>query len=145
MTREQAEEMILDPQGPPPPGSADRAELERRLAANPDLRALYEQQQEVFAALDAWEAPSPSPGFDAAVRRRLQKRSRATPKWWAAAAAAAACLLLVVSYGDERPGTSATPGNEALAGEVDQALEDLEMLVEFEALLVEGRPVAGRS
>ena len=140
MTREQVEERIVDPAGPPRPGTPEREAFDAWLECDAELRERFELQQEVFAAMDLWEAPQPSAGFDAALRAKLQPKSfwaglfGARP-WWAAAAVAAlaAWLYWAPPRTVDLP-EPAEPAQVVAVDEVDQVLDDLEMLVEFEAL-----------
>ena len=50
------------------------------LAACADCRAELEELQSTFALLDAWEAPEPSPYFDARVRAHLREAEQAAPE-----------------------------------------------------------------
>lgn len=141
MTREQVEERILDPAGPPRPGTPEREAFDAWLERDAELRERFELQREVFAAMDLWEAPEPSAGFDAALRDKLERKPfragifGARP-WWAAAAVAALAAWLLWAP-PERVRAPAPAEQVVSVDEVDQALEDLEMLVDFDALPVE--------
>jgi len=147
MTREQVEERILDPAGPPTPGTPEREAFDGWLERDAELRERFERQQELFAAMELWEAPQPSAGFDAALYARLERKPwwrrlgatllGARP-WWAAAAVAAVAAWLFWAPPETVQAPQAPPTQQAAyTEEVDQALEDLEMLVELEALLAD--------
>jgi hypothetical protein len=161
MDREKAIELILDPGRRPPEGSAEHQAFLAYIEKSPQCRAMYEQQEAVWEALDLWEPVEPSAGFDGAFSRRIEQ-SRVSdgvglwgwlgrPTEWLTAmrpslAAGLAALLLVagtiVSYQPERVvDLSSVQAPSALGPEyveqIDQALDDIEMLADFEALVLE--------
>ena len=80
MTREQVLDRILHPPGQPL-DPAEEQEFQRWLDEEPELRAMYEQQTELFAVMDQWESPEPSAGFDQAVYSRIERDAQ-TRRWW---------------------------------------------------------------
>jgi anti-sigma factor RsiW len=124
-----------------------RRELEQHLDTCPACRELAAAQKELWRTLDAWEAPEPSPDFDARLRARLA--AGPAPRWrawfarlpWpaAAGAAAAAVLGLILWRGGPEPRPAApaapeAPWTEAVNVEaVEQTLEDLEILTPVSA------------
>ena len=124
--------------------SADRtAGLERHLAACAACRELVAAQKELWLTLDAWEAPEPSPHFDARLRERIAAQPAG---WWqnvfawrplataVAAAAVVAVGLFVWPAGAPAPEPAAQVRPEIVRAEavnvevVEQTLEDLEIL-----------------
>jgi hypothetical protein len=124
------------------------AGLERHMRVCPSCRAFAEGQRLVWEALDAWDAVPVSPDFD----RRLYARIDREVSWWERTmrpfrpvlmrsglpVAAAACLLVMAGMVLERPGAvpsipSGSPSQvEAVqADQVENALEDIELLREF--------------
>lgn len=153
MTRDEAIERILDPQGLPA-DAVERAEVDAWLERDAGLRAMYEDQQEVWAAMDAWTAAPPSESFDQQVFARIEREEARRRAWWtwltgprlavaATLAAALVCVWLVgarwIGGDSESLQTTQAASQEAFVGEVqysaeiDLALDDLEMLMDFEA------------
>jgi hypothetical protein len=158
MDRETAIEMILDPGRRPAEGTPQHQEFLACLEESPDCRAMYQQQQAVWQALDVWEPAEPSAGFDRALFEKIE-RSREdswTSRWgwltrpgeWLGtarpsfAAGLAALLLIagtVLTYQPTREGDGAAvqtpaPVETEYIQQIDQALDDIEMLADFEAL-----------
>ncbi len=168
MTREQALEAIYNPKGPPNDPEKRQA-FEAWLERDEELRGIHEEQTALFGALAEWTAEEPSAGFNRAVYARidasLRPRDRIAewfrqsfeaalrPRWAAAGALAAALAVTVwVTRGprpeaDRAPKTAVAiaPADEEYFDELDRALDDLEMLVDFEALAPAGPSPAGRS
>jgi hypothetical protein len=121
---------------------------------------MYEQQQGVWEALEAWEPVELSAGFDERLYERIeQSRAKGFAAFWSwlsrpgewiavarpGLAGALAALLLaaggIVSYQPQsadrvavqRPWQAETEFVE----QIDQALDDIEMLADFEALVLE--------
>jgi hypothetical protein len=161
MDREKVIEMILDPGRRPAPGSAEHRAFFAQLENSPEYRAMYEQQQAVWEALDLWEPVEPSAGFDRGLYERIERSpAHKTPGVWSwlglpaewfvtmrpgLAAGLAALLLIagvIVSY---QPRPAAEPftarGSIEIGPEyseaIEQALDDIEMLADFEALVLE--------
>ena len=67
-------DMLLNPDYAAEPAAA------AHLLACADCRAELEELQSTFALLDAWEAPEPSPYFDARVRAHLRTAEQAAPE-----------------------------------------------------------------
>lgn len=166
MTREEALEAIHHPGGLPEDPERRQA-LEAWLKSDAELQRAYEEQSALFAVLDEWDDPSPSQDFDIRLREAVEVQSTGTlwsrwlePLWtpqWAAALlavviAAASFLASVPTSPIDDPATKtaiALPSNEAgytdadYVDEWDRALDDLDMLTEFEALAPEA--VEGKS
>jgi hypothetical protein len=159
MDREKVIEMILNPASRPAPGSAELRAFLAYLEKSPECRAMYEQQQAVWGALDLWEPVEPSAAFDRGVYQKIERSTAGSwglPAWlvepglWLAAvrpslAAAFAALLFIagtiVSYQPKRNADAlAARQPQAVASEVeqiDQTLDDIEMLADFDALVLE--------
>jgi uncharacterized membrane protein YdfJ with MMPL/SSD domain len=160
MDRDAVIEMILDPGRQPAVGSPEHQAFLAYLEQSPECRAMYEQQQAVWETLDLWEPAEPSAGFDRELYRKIDQSARnelagfwawlRRPSEWLAAirpslAAAMAALLLIagtiVTY---QPRRGAEPVAAQLPAEIgpeyveqmDQALDDIEMLADFEALVL---------
>lgn len=156
MTREQALEWIHNPAGPPT-DPLERRAFEAWLERDAELRAAYEEQAQLFAVLDEWDAPGPSDRFDEALYARIAEEERRPAGWrerllawaaprpaWAAAAVAVALLLALALPRSGDPG--ATPAVEKATlhqneieyyEALDQALDDVDMLLDFEAFAPE--------
>lgn len=153
MTRDQALELIHDPAGRPADADTRQA-LELWLERDSELRAIDAQQQELFGALDDWATPQPSECFDEALYARIEAEPVNATGWlatlgrllaprpMAALAACAAAILLAVSIPTFEAPPEPVYVEKAAAGAeeveyyeaLDQALDDVEMLLEFEAL-----------
>lgn len=124
-----------------------RRRLEAHLAVCAPCRWVVSAQKGVWDALGAWEVPEASPGFDAAVLRRIamEKESVRGRRWlgwvgrhWkAAAAVGVAAIVLVVGVWFRLAGVAPSPAGteqvhapaaQAEAAELERDLEDLEML-----------------
>ena len=132
------------------------AKLEEHIGTCPGCRQVVREQQAVWQALDRWEAPAVSPDFD----RRLYRRIQNEVSWWDLATrpfrpllargglpvAAAVCAMIVAGVLIERPEGVTAPVPEsaqveaASPDQVERALDDMEMLREFNHLV---RPDAG--
>lgn len=147
MTREQAIDLILRTGGHAPPNSDEHQELLKFLDASPACRKLYEDQRATWQALDLWEPIEPSLGFDRHVRERVEELSSSRPwfagwfaPWQPNLAVGLAGLLLVAatvfhqpSLTGPGPNVAAVSGeDEAYLEEFNRALDDIEMLTEFE-------------
>jgi hypothetical protein len=147
MTREQAIDLILRTGGHRPPNSDEHRELLKFLDASPECRKLYEDQRATWQALDLWETVEPSLGFDRCLRERVEELS-ASRTWFAGwltpwrpnFAVGLAGLLLVAATVFHQPSLSG-PGakvaavsgeDQAYLEEFNRALDDIEMLSEFE-------------
>ena len=147
MTREQAIDLILRTGGHPPPDSDEHRELLKFLDASPECRKLYEDQRATWQALDLWEPVEPSLGFDRRLQERVEELS-ASRTWFAGwltpwrpnFAVGVAGLLLVAATVFHQPSlTGPSPKVAAVSGEdeayleeFNRALDDIEMLSEFE-------------
>ncbi len=154
MTREEALERIHDPNAPPLEGDEARA-FEALLEQDAELHALQSEQQALFAAMDDWASDvEPSADFDRRLHARIEAE-QARPSWaqtltdwlsWPRAAwascAAAALAAMAVWLGPQTQTVAPAPVTKvALSGddaeylqELDRALDDMEMLIDFDAL-----------
>ena len=128
------------------------ASLRDHIAGCPACRELEARQRTLWQALDNWEAPPVSAGFDHALYGRI--RNEVT--WWdlalrpfrplfarqGLAVAVAACLTIIVGVLIERPAAvpaGAVPESAqveiASPDQVERALDDMEMLREFNHLV----------
>lgn len=125
----------------------DAAGMERHLDACVECREFVAGQRAVWSALDTWEAPPVSADFN----RRLYQRIDTEVSWWAMLArpfrplmlnrgvsvAAAACLVLVAAVLLDRPATPSRPAAADTAAvevqpeQVEQALDAINLLSEF--------------
>ena len=121
--------------------------LEHHMEICASCREFADSQRAVWNALDAWEVVPVSPDFD----RRLYARIEHERSWWqwltqplrpllarqGLPLAAAACLVIMAGILLERPGDAPAvnePGSQVeviQADQVDRALEDMELLREF--------------
>lgn len=148
MTREQALDRILNPAGPPL-SEAEQSRFDQWLEREPELKAMFEQQLELLAAMDQWETAEPSEGFDEAVYARIRQDAEAQPRWrgllfgsWkpalAAGLAAAAVVLGVYVFNREPAAEPAQVAVKSAAEaeyyqQMESALDDIEMLIDFDA------------
>jgi hypothetical protein len=159
MDRETVVEMILDPARRPVPGSAEHREFFAYLEQSPECRVMHEQQQAVWEALALWEPVEPSAGFDRGLYAKIERspakfwdlRSWAgwQPGWFAVprpslAAGLAALLLIaatIVTYQPRRTADQVAAQQRRIETEsvhqIDQALDDIEMLADFDGLVLE--------
>lgn len=154
MTREQALEWLHDPTGAEP-DPATRRELAAWIEQDDELREIQRQQQSLHALLDEWNAPEPSATFDEELFARIAEQERSPAgrmarlrdffqpqPWWAAAAVAAVLALAVSLPRADEPATSAAVEKASVEIEqgdyyeaLDQALDDVDMLLDFEAFV----------
>src|SRR5579885_384361 len=137
-------------------GRETSAEVKLHLASCEACSNVYRQQEDLWRQMDAWEAPEISAGFD----RRLYARSgrRASSPWTPLGgllglahptrlpfAAALACMLLLATAVIESDRHMALPAEPAAAvypvekedlKQIETALDDIQMLSDFEALPV---------
>jgi len=121
----------------------------------PACREFRDGQRALWEALDQWEARPVSADFDRRLYRRIEEQEQMG--WWtrvfrsmqpilwrpALPIAATACLVLVAAFLSVDPGRIAVPAAESQqvreVEQVERALEDLEMLRQFDlASTVEG-------
>jgi len=127
------------------------AELESHLWGCPACSQVYLEHQAMWRAMDAWEAPEVSTGFDRHLFARIGKASPWTPLDWmlrwfrplqpAFPAALAGVMLvaaLVVQQGRQAPPPepSVTMQVRDDARQIEMALGDIQMLSDFEILPV---------
>jgi len=161
MDRETVIEMILDPGRRPVEGTPEHQAFLACLEKSPEFQAMYEQQQAVWKTLDLWEPTEPSAGFDRALYGRIERgQANALTGLWgwfvqpgewlgggrlSLAAGLTALLLIagaILSYQPRRVDDPLAAGRPARVEteyieQIDQALEDIEMLADFEALVLE--------
>lgn len=120
--------------------------VDRHLAACPSCRSLMEAQQEVWRALDAWDAPPVPSDFDRRLFRRIHEvgapgwlerlRLQFAPiNWRPALPLAAASVILAAGFllqMPQGPPAGAARVDTADVEQVERALEDLEMLKLFQ-------------
>lgn len=153
MTREEALEKIHDPRGPL--DEQERRALADWLERDVELRAIHEEQTALFAAMDSWEDDvEPSADFDRKLWARIEA-DEARPSWaqslvswlswpraaWAGCAVAAALAVVAWVGPQSQPAEPEPVAKVALSGddaeyleELDRALDDMEMLIDFDAL-----------
>jgi anti-sigma factor RsiW len=124
------------------------AELEEHLRTCSGCREFEARQREVWSALDVWEAPPVSPGFDARLYSRLEHRPllermfgflRPVNMRMLVPAVAVAGLVVTVVLVSERSnnpapqpaGVAVTISDEG----VENAVDELEILREFNGLM----------
>ncbi|MGH9593653.1 MAG: zf-HC2 domain-containing protein [Bryobacteraceae bacterium] len=119
--------------------AAQRADVERHAEQCGECRGLLA----VSTRLEEWAAPAVSPDFDERLYARIAQE--AEKPWWrrlpwrpAIPVAAAAFVVVVLALFVAGPGTQETapqapPGNGIEIEQVDQALEDLELLMPLDA------------
>lgn len=126
------------------------AAMRRHMTACPECRGFAEAQEQVWSALDAWDAEPVSRSFDQKLYARISADDRR--KFWTRVlgdrfawkpalsfGAACATLALVVLFrgsdgqpNPHRPAVQPTARVEALEVEqIDRSIEDLEMLRQF--------------
>jgi hypothetical protein len=126
----------------------DAATLAEHLEVCSACREFVAGQQGVWAALDAWEAPDASAGFDARLYRQIERaapwwRRLAEPLrpllvWHGVPAAAAACMIVTAGIVIQQqsgnvPQSQAVPVVEIQQPEqVLHALDDMDMLQSFD-------------
>jgi anti-sigma factor RsiW len=133
---------------------AQRAEVERHAGQCAECRGLLA----VSTRLEEWAAPPVSSDFDARLYARIAREEAVRPGWingwkrflWrpavpvaAAACAVVALALLVTGPGTQETPTQVRPAISTEIEQVDQALEDLELLMPLDAASV-GQPSRGK-
>ena len=126
---------------------AARREVEEHLAACPACRERAEQFRALWGALDEVPALSPSPSFDAAVRRRVAAEPHRAGLWaWLTpsprlALAATALVVFSVWLSSQRPGPQpiASAAPQSIEAEFSMiqdlpVLEDYDVVASFDAL-----------
>jgi len=154
MTRDEALEAILSSKGVPTDSTEKRA-FEDWLERDAELCQMHEQQSALFEVLDDWTTPEPTAAFDEHMEALVEaERAKVSgwrrfieplfaPRW--AAAAALATVLAIAALVSQNPVRDASdqatktavviaPADSDYVDEWDRALEDLEMLTEFDAL-----------
>lgn len=159
MTREQVLDRILSSTGPPL-NDADQAEFDRWIEDDAELQTMHEQQQMLSEAMDLWQVDDPSDTFDQAVFARINEAVDEQPAWWqrffiaswkpalTAGFAAVALLVGVMLFDydatpvESQVAVKAAP-DAAYYEDIERALDDMEMLVDFDAFPEPASP--GRS
>jgi anti-sigma factor RsiW len=138
--------------------AAARSRVEGHLEACASCREIATGQQSVWKALDTWDAPPVSAGFDRrlaeSLTRRIGWRERLAwvfaPSWIRLGIPAAACLvfagLVVLHKPTPLPAPVVTGAQRASAvlaeplkpDQVDDAVMDMETLREFDGLMQQG-------
>jgi hypothetical protein len=151
MTREKALEMITNPRGGPLEGTPAYRELMTYLESSPECRSAYVEQQAVWESLDLWEEVEPSAGFDRLFFDKIEEQqarvswfARLVNNWRPSFAVGLAGLLLAAAAVLQRQPEAA--GNAGMmvaedaeyAEELHRALDDIEMLAEFDLLPLGG-------
>ncbi|MEZ5397381.1 MAG: hypothetical protein R2724_32020 [Bryobacterales bacterium] len=154
MTRDEALDRIHDPLAAPLTEDEQRA-FESWLERDEELCALHVEQQALFAAMDGWaDDVEPSTEFDRKLWARIEAE-KARPSWtqalaswlswpraaWVSCAAAAAIAAMVFLGPAEQPEPQSAVTKASLSvddaqymQELDRALDDMEMLMDFDAL-----------
>ena len=123
--------------------SSERRAVEAHLAECAACRERAAQFRLVFGVLDEWQAPPPSPSFDAAVRAGVARLPVRNSFWaWLvpsprAAFALAAVVLLSLWLSSVRPGrpSQAVVAQVQNSGETDfKMIEDLPVLEDYDVL-----------
>lgn len=141
--RENAETLIRYSAGELQP--EERAALEEHLGGCEACREAASAHQAVWAALDSWSAPPVTPGFDRKLYERIAKEAPWWRRWsgeflprrWVPVAAAAGLVsaALVLSSGPGAPvrvEPQVSITEPRVADEVQSALEDMDLLREFD-------------
>ncbi len=138
------------------PGRETSEEVKLHLATCGACSDVYRQQQDLWRQLDAWEAPEISAGFDRRLYARIGRRAYSpwTPLGGLLGllhptqlpfAAALACVLFLATVVIERDHHVTLPAEAAVAihpvekedlKQIETALDDIQMLSDFEALPV---------
>ncbi len=151
MTREEAVDMIVKTGGGPPVDSLQHRELMQFLETSPETRTLYEHQQAVWGALDAWQPVEPSAHFDRRLRERVEDMANQEPWYlrmfttWRPTFAVGLAGLLIAAAGVVQQRPAATVGtqlavvepldDEVYLDQLNRALDDIEMLADFEVVV----------
>jgi hypothetical protein len=143
MNCQTARDRILEMAGRPEP------EIENHLRACPSCAQMRQEQLALWRRLDEWTAPEISPGFEARLFRRMEARSSWFTRWLGpvqpAFAGALACLVLLAGVVLDRARHVPPPPDQPVAiqgwdredlRQMDTALDDMQMLSEFEILPV---------
>jgi anti-sigma factor RsiW len=122
---------------------AERRGVEAHLAECVACRERAEQFRMLFGVLDEWQAPPPSPNFDAAVRARVAQVPARGSFWvWLlpsprAAFALTAVVLLSLWLSSVRPSrpSQAVVAQVQTSGETDfKMIEDLPVLEDYDVI-----------
>ncbi len=151
MTREKALEMITNPRGGPPEGTPAYRELMTYLESSPECRTVYREQRAVWESLDLWEEVEPSAAFDRRLFDEIEKQhagaswfARLVNNWRPSFAVGLAGLLLAAATVLQRqPDAVGSAGmmvaeDAKYVEELHTALDDMEMLAEFDLLPLGG-------
>jgi anti-sigma factor RsiW len=129
---EQNELLLAYAEGSLPP--EEKVACEAHLEACPACRAVYEEHREVLLALERWEAPPVSAGFDARLLEKVRAEEGRVAWWrlpalgwrWGFAAVPVMALALALFLWT-RP--VAAPLTVAEIEEIETSLADLEALL----------------
>jgi hypothetical protein len=130
-------------------------EVESHLWGCPDCSQVYLEQQALWRAMDAWETPDVSAGFDRRLFARIGRASPWAPFDWllrlfrplqpafpAALAGVVLLAALVVQQDRQLPVEDPAAAVQTLEREdvrqIETALDDIQMLSEFEFVAAEG-------
>ncbi|HYM12058.1 MAG TPA: hypothetical protein VEU62_15090 [Bryobacterales bacterium] len=155
-------EQIIEQTGRPAP----RPELGAHLAACASCVKLYREQRALWTAMDAWETPDISAGFDRQLYGRIGRRASGPlssldwllgllrPLLQPAFATALACMLIIATVVVEKDRHAPAPPQDAAVAihaherddpqQIQLALDDIQMLSDFDALPV-GQGDPGRT
>ena len=156
MTRDEVLERILDPNGAPG-DPVERKALDAWLEHDAELREMFEEQQQLFSVMDSWESAEPSVGFDRGVYDKIEAYESSRnwfERWFGGlrpAMAGAAAMLVVgavtflVERDQPRPDLETaiavtaeiSAEDEQYLREIDLALDDIEMLADFDAIALD--------
>lgn len=131
------------------------AEVESHLWSCPVCSQVYLEQQALWRAMDQWEAPEVGTGFDRRLFARIGREPWAPVDWlmrWfqplqPAFPAALAAVVLLAAVVVQKDRWAPAPAEPAAAvqtldredvRQIETALDDIQMLSEFEILPVEG-------
>ena len=151
MTREKALEMITNPRGGPPEGTPAYRELMTYLESSPECKAAYFEQQAVWESLELWEDVEPSAGFNRGLFEEIEKQ-RAAASWFSRlagnwrpsfAVGLAGLVIAAAAVLDRQPDAAGNSGvivaeDAEYVEELHKALDDIEMLAEFDLLPLGG-------
>jgi len=127
-------------------------EAESHLSGCPACSKVHLEQQALWRALEAFEAPEVSPAFDSRLFARLQQRNPTWAAWdwlggllgsrrpaYSAVLAGMLMVATIVAIGRRLPpppvAVAGSASQAQQAEQIEQALQDFDMLLDFEGLL----------